>query len=105
MLILSRPRNIASGLSTNRACMVGAMTEDNIPDTDQKKSYHCTYFPGILKTYQHQHKLFEFLWDTNREELKMRKKWRHFTMVSLYNGTTSLCNYYVAFKKTVCKYF
>ena len=35
MLILSRPRNIASGLSTNRACMVGAMTEGNIPDTDR----------------------------------------------------------------------
>ena len=44
------------------------MTEDNIPVTDQKNSYHCIYCPDTLKTYPRQTKLFEFSRDTNKEE-------------------------------------
>ena len=40
-------------------------------------------------TYQWEIKLFEFSWDTNRKELKIRKKQQNFVMVSLCQGTTS----------------
>ena len=49
-------------------CEAGAMTEDDIPVTDQKNSYHCIYCPDTLKTYPRQTKLFEFSRDTNKEE-------------------------------------
>ena len=43
--------------------------------------------------------------DTNKEELKIKIdltfQWFHFAMASLYNGATSLCNGYVAFKSTI----
>ena len=42
----------------------------------------------MLKTYQRKTKLFEFLGESNWEEM-MRKK-RHFAMASLCNDPTSL---------------
>ena len=43
--------------------------------------------------------------DTNKEELKIKIEltfqWFHFAMASRYNGTTSLCNGYVAFKSAI----
>ena len=54
------------------------------------------------------------LGDMNREELKMRKKISllnditlqllYFPIALIWNEMTSLCNGYVAFEKSVCKY-
>ena len=77
------PKNIDHGLSAERACEVGAITEGNIFGTDQKISYYCVYYPDMLKTYQRQTKLYEFLWNTNGEGLDLEK-------------TVSLCTGFVA---------
>ena len=63
--------------------------------------------PGHVKKVTKRPKLFEFLRDTNREELSTKNTtslcngfpllWPHFAMILLYNG-------YVAFKNAVCKY-
>ena len=58
----------------------------------------------MLKTYQRvtETKLFEFLRNTNREELKDKTKslFNGFTLQWLY-FTMALCNGYVAFKTAV----
>ena len=43
------------------------MTEDNIPVTDQKNSYHCIYCPDTLKTYPRQTNCLNF------HEIRIRK--------------------------------
>ena len=56
----------ARGLSTDRACEVGAMTEGNIASADRKNSCYCNYF----------------------QRVDNKKKQHHFTMVSICNGVT-----------------
>ena len=43
------PENIVRVLNTDRTCEVGAITEGNIRDTDEKKSCYCIYCPNVLK--------------------------------------------------------
>lgn len=69
----SEPANIVRGLSINRACKVGMMTEDNIPATNLKNSYYCIYGMDMLKTSKREIKLFEFSRDLNKEDLRIRK--------------------------------
>ena len=52
------------GLSDDRACELGVMTEGDIP----KKYRHFIYCLDILKTYQRENKLFEFSGYTNKGE-------------------------------------
>ena len=59
----------------------------------------------MLKTYQREAKLFEFLRDTNGKELKIRKhnvtlRRLHIVMASLCQGTMSHYNVCLAFEKT-----
>ena len=91
------------------------MTEGNIPGTDWKNSY-CIYCLDMLKTFQRKPKLFEFLGDSNWEELKIKNnitlQWLHFAMASLFNGSTLqwhdinlqwICS--LLYLKAVCIYF
>lgn len=50
------------------------MNEDNIFGTDRKKqSLIIVFISRTLKTHQRETILFDFLRDTNRDELKIRK--------------------------------
>ena len=74
------------------------ITEGNPPGNDWKNSY-CIYCPNILKTYQRERetKLFEFSWNTNREELKVRKNVITFQgFVAIASLQWLRCNAFVA---------
>ena len=57
--------------------------DDNIVSIDRKSSYYCIYC----------------------QRVEDKEKSCHFTTASLCQGTASLCNCYVTFKKAICKYF
>ena len=80
--------NILQVLSIEQACKIGAVAEGNIHHADQKISYYCIYGPDMLKRE-----------DTNREELKMRKK----NVTCFWNGCVAMaslqwlrCNGFIA---------
>ena len=50
---------LASIDSADKACEFSAMTEYNIPRTNEKSLY-CIYCPDTLNTYQREPKLFKF---------------------------------------------
>lgn len=80
--------NFVLGLSTDRACEVSAMTENNIASTDRKSSYYYICYQKV-----------------EGKKKQSQLKWLQFAMSSLCQGMASHYNDCVAFKKFVCKYF